>query len=251
VDDVRCSAQNVTTCGVVAAIAVACVVAPMFTTTAAAQTPIPPPASRALPTHPIEVSFLVPAVRFGDLDPFVEWQKEAFPADRHAPLASWTEAGGGLRFGYRFTRGWSVEAEGSLFRTYADGPDLTDPPDPFYRGWRKITVLAGVKAGVPLGAATVFGTVRPGFVRFGRFPRITEIEPLTARVSQVTVVDDGPATFPAIGLGGGVEALAGARWLVRGDLADVLIWCRPAPRDLNPSFVRHTLVVSGSFGVRF
>jgi hypothetical protein len=237
--------------GAIAVVAIVCLAGPL-TTTAVAQTPAAaPPASRPLPTRPIEVSFLVPAVRFGDLDPFVEWQKDAFPADRHAPLAYWMEAGGGVRVGYRFTRGWSVEAEGSLFRTYADGPDLADPPDPFYRGWRKITVLAGVKAGVPLGPTTVFGTVRPGFVRFGRFPRITNIEPLNARVSQVTVVDDGPATCPAIGLGGGIEALAGARWLVRGDVVDVLIWCRPAPRALNPSFVRHTLVVSGSFGVRF
>ena len=203
-----------------------------------------------------EISVLLTVVRFANIDPSVEWEKAererlGWPPER-THYHGWTEPGDGLRFAYRWKKSIAFEIEGNLFRTYAFGY-VPETPRPYelFRGWQKIQVLTGATVGHDFNRFHAFGRVRAGFVHFGRFPALVFVNRISDRIVATATVDNYPATFPALDVGGGVERFLWSRWSLRADVGDTIVRYHPAPFDLNSVYFRHNLQLSFSLGLRF
>lgn len=189
-----------------------------------------------------EVSGVVWTLRFVDFDPTHEQDRRESPPGTYA-LDHWLEVGLGARFTFHVTRECSLDVETVVFPKYIGEPSANG-----YKGWGKTMMVGGPTVGRRFKRAGVFAKVRPGFVRFGRVPAIV-FQTRSGRIGVTAVVDNYPAIFPALDLGGLGEIYLTPKMTLRVDVGDTLIWYRPAPKDLNPEFVRHNFGVS--FGVGF
>lgn len=155
------------------------------------------------------------------------------------------EPGLGLRLTYNLMPMIALEAESNFFFRDKD-------PRPGFSGGKKTEYLFGPKIGFRSKRFGIFGKVRPGFVRFNRFPTIFRIIQSPTAI-EVALTDSGPANFFALDVGGVGEFYASRRIAVRFDLGDTTIHYRKrsAPNDLAPAYTRHNLQFSIGVGFRF
>ncbi len=157
-----------------------------------------------------------------------------------------TDVGFGGRFGFAATPLFTFEGELNLF--------LSDIPDVVPVTSSRLEGLFGVKVGPRFDRFSVFGKIRPGFVRFGEapapFPCIAIFPPPLGCVL-------GGETVFALDLGGGVEIYPSDRSLVRFDLSDLMLQY-PGPvltrdGDAFPDggFWGHNLRIAVGAGIRF
>ncbi len=158
-----------------------------------------------------------------------------------------TDVGFGGRLGFRATPLFTFEGELNLFPS--------DIPDRFSVTSSRLEGLFGVKVGPRFDRFSVFGKLRPGFVRFGEAPGPVACilifpPPLSC------VLATGETAF-ALDLGGGVELYPTERSLVRFDVSDLVLQY-PGPalsRDreafTEDGFWGHNLRLSIGGGFRF
>lgn len=165
--------------------------------------------------------------------------------------ANLSERGIGGRFGYNINKNIAAEAEINFFPIdkKAD-PQLGVPLRITEPGGRKLQVLFGPKIGFRARRYGIFGKIRPGIIRFDRYPVVTQVGPpsnffvLTERRRGVT--------FFNLDLGGVFEYYPSKRTLVRFDIGDTIIrYNAQEPKDINPTFTRHNLQMNVGFGFRF
>lgn len=124
-----------------------------------------------------------------------------------------TDYGFGGRFGFRATPVFTFEGELNLYAS--DIPDVVPVTSSRLEG------LFGVKVGPRFDRFSVFGKLRPGFLRFGEapepFPCIAIYPPPLN-----CVLGTGRTVF-ALDFGGGVEVYPTERSLVRFDLSDLML----------------------------
>ena len=173
----------------------------------------------AVPVWGGEVSVLISGLRFGEFDAF--------------------DAGLGLRGGYRFGRGFALEAEFEHF------PGALGGRVPFTasRTAARLRARAGV-VGERWGA---FAALAPGVLRFASAP-----EPIACIAVFPPPLECQLAagrTVPGFGLGGGVELFASKRVVVRLDVEDLLL--RYPVSFRREERVEHHLRAALSFGLRF
>jgi hypothetical protein len=201
-------------------------------------------------TYRWDLALLAPAVRFVDLDPSTESFRQQDPRVRQAPLATWWEAGSGIRLGYRVTQHLGAEVELSGFGRYANtGLASRGAQGLVQTGYAKGGVVAGPVVRKRFGAFTLLAKARPGFIRFLGFPAIFGVS--VGQNSALVGESTGPAAFLAMDVGGGVEWNLSRRVFVRGDLGDTMVRYRPTPHDLNPTYWRHNVQTSLSAAFRF
>jgi hypothetical protein len=158
-----------------------------------------------------------------------------------------TDLGFGGRFGFRATSLLTLEGELNLFPS--------DVPDEVLVTSSRFEGLFGVKLGPRFHRFSVFGKVRPGFVRFGEAP-----EPIACilifPLPLSCVLAEGRTAF-ALDLGGGVELYPTDRSLVRFDVSDRMLQY-PGPvfnRDREAftegGFWDHNLRLAIGAGFRF
>ena len=177
------------------------------------------------------------------------------PADTHQ-----TEYGFGGRFTYNFNKNVAVEAEANFFpvdrlsRTGRESERIAGTSE-FFRVFlepqgRKFQAVAGPKIGYRGKRIGVFGKVRPGLFFVERLP---VIDILSATPPNIGIfASEKKATFFSVDVGGVFEYYPSKRTVLRFDLGDTLIRYNPQdPKQLNPSFTRHTLQFSTGFGFRF
>jgi hypothetical protein len=196
------------------------------------------------PRYEVGAQFSI--IHFDDFDPGNEVVKQVFPNLVSSTFNNerW-EPGLGLRFTYNLTRMIALEAEANFFPRDKD-------PTPKFSGGRKTEYLFGPKIGFRSKGFGVFGKVRPGFMRFERFPTIFRIIQSPSTI-EVDVTDSGPANFFALDVGGVAEFYASRRIAVRLDLGDTIIHYRKRdePNNLAPAYTRHNLQFSAGVGFRF
>lgn len=158
-----------------------------------------------------------------------------------------TDFGFGGRFGFRATSLFTFEGELNLFPS--------DIPDEVSVTSSRLEGLFGVKIGPRFDRFSVFGRVRPGFVRFGEAP-----EPIPCILifppPLSCVLAEGQTVF-ALDLGGGIELYPTDRSLLRFDVSDLMLQY-PGPvltRDreavTEDGFWGHNLRISIGAGFRF
>jgi hypothetical protein len=89
---------------------------------------------------------------------------------------------------------------------------------------------------------SAYGRLAAGAVRFGKFPAFQDTGNSSVRV----IIDNFPATFGAVALAGGFRKDVG-RYFVLGEFQDTVIFYRPSPRRVNPSYSQHNQEIT--FGV--
>jgi hypothetical protein len=124
-----------------------------------------------------------------------------------------TDLGFGGRFGIRATRLLGVEAEMSFFPS--------DIPDEVPVSSSRLEGLFGVKIGPRFDRFSVFGKVRPGFVRFSGAPG--PVACILIYPPPLNCVLAGGQTVAALDLGGGLELYPTKRSLLRVDVSDLLL----------------------------
>ena len=178
----------------------------------------------------------MPVVRFVDFSPVEEGRRIASLRQRESPLVTWVEPGVGLRFGYRLTDHVAIEAEGVAYGRYSEEPvRVRGRRGVVETGLYKLELLLGPVVRTRFGRVAILGKARAGFVRFWGFPAIVAVEragPLELTLSEFTAM-----RFAALDLGGGAEMGLARRLLVRVDAGDMIVWYRPRPHDLNPSYL--------------
>ncbi len=163
---------------------------------------------------------------------------------------TWWEPGVGVRLGFRLTDHLGVELEASLFPRYADVDSVVRGRRGLVEtGLAKGLVVGGLVVRQRLSGVVILGRVRPGAMSYSGFPAVFARSP--GGPPTLYEVVDVPATFPALDIGGGVEKQLSSRILVRFDVGDSIIWFRPTPRELNPSYSRHNLQLTGGVGFCF
>jgi hypothetical protein len=158
-----------------------------------------------------------------------------------------TDVGLGGRFGLRATTLFAFEGELNVFPS--------DIPEVVTVTRSRLEGLFGVRVGPRFERFSVFGKVRPGFVRFGEAPEpIPCIAIFPPPLS--CVLAEGRTVF-ALDLGGGVEFYPTERSLVRFDVSDLMLQY-PGPvfnRDREAftegGFWGHNLRFSIGAGFRF
>ena len=123
-----------------------------------------------------------------------------------------TDFGFGGRFGFRATPVLTFEGELNFYPS--DIPDVVPVTGSRFEG------LFGVKVGPRFDRFSVFGKVRPGFLRFGEAP---EPFPCIAIYPPPLSCILGGETVFALDLGGGVELYPTERSLVRFDVSDLML----------------------------
>ncbi len=124
-----------------------------------------------------------------------------------------TDFGFGGRLGFRPTPLLTFEGELNLFPS--------DIPDEVSVTSSRLEGLFGVKIGPRFDRFSVFGKVRPGFVRFGEAP-----EPIACILifpPPLSCVLAAGETVFALDLGGGIELYPTKRSLVRFDVSDLML----------------------------
>ena len=158
-----------------------------------------------------------------------------------------TDLGFGGRFGFRATPLFTFEGELNLFPS--------DIPDEVPVTSSRLEGLFGVKLGPRFDRFSVFGKVRPGFVRFGEAP-----EPIACILifpPPLSCVLAGGQTVFALDLGGGVELYPTDRSLVRFDVSDLMlqykgpVFNRDREAFTEGGFWGHNLRVAFGAGFRF
>jgi Outer membrane protein beta-barrel domain len=124
-----------------------------------------------------------------------------------------TDVGFGGRFGFRATSLLGIEGELSLYPS--------DAPDEVPISTSRIEGLFGVKIGPRFDRFSVFGKVRPGFVRFAEAPG--PVVCILIYPPPLSCVLAGGQTVLALDLGGGIEFYPSKRSLVRVDISDSLL----------------------------
>ncbi len=124
-----------------------------------------------------------------------------------------TDLGFGGRLGFRATPLFTFEGELNLFPS--------DIPDEVPVTSSRLEGLFGIKIGPRFDRFSVFGKVRPGFVRFGEAPEpiaciLIFPPPLSCQLA-------AGETVLAVDLGGGVEFYPSERSLVRFDVSDLML----------------------------
>jgi Outer membrane protein beta-barrel domain len=167
---------------------------------------------------------------------------------------SQNEPGFGLRFSYNINKNIAIDTEANLLPRFTN---LNVPDNFFEKGGIKAQFLLGVKIGKRLRIKDkkvgVFGKVRPGFIRFDRFQRITDV----LRFPGGFFLEAVPrrAAFFNLDVGGVVEYYPTKRTIVRVDFGDTIIhYGKPGdPRfkPLNPTFTTHNFQTSIGFSLRF
>jgi len=158
-----------------------------------------------------------------------------------------TDVGSGGRFGFRATSYFTFEGEVNLFPS--------DIPDEVPVTSSRLEGLFGVKIGPRFDRFSVFGKVRPGFVRFGEAP-----EPIACILifppPLSCVLASGQTVF-ALDLGGGVELYPTDRSLVRFDVSDLMlqykgpVFNREREAFTEGGFWSHNLRLAVGAGFRF
>jgi hypothetical protein len=158
-----------------------------------------------------------------------------------------TDFGFGGRFGFRATSLFTFEGELNLFPS--------DIPDEIPVTSSRLEGLFGAKVGPRFDRFSVFGKVRPGFLRFGEapapFPCIAIFPPPLD-----CVLGTGRTVF-ALDLGGGVEVYPTERSFVRFDVSDLMLdYPGPALRrnrgaSREEGFWGHNLRFAVGAGFRF
>jgi len=158
-----------------------------------------------------------------------------------------TDVGLGGRLGFRATSLFTFEGELNLFPSdIPDGVPVTSS---------RLEGLFGVKIGPRFDRFSVFGKLRPGFVRFGEAP-----EPIPCILifpPPLSCVIAAGETLFALDLGGGIELYPTERSLVRFDVSDLMLQY-PGPvltRDreavTEEGFWGHNLRIAIGGGFRF
>jgi hypothetical protein len=158
-----------------------------------------------------------------------------------------TDFGFGGRFGFRATELLTFEGELNFFAS--DIPEEVPVTSSRFEG------LFGVKIGPRFDRFSVFGKVRPGFLRFGEapapFPCIAIYPP------PLSCIVGGKTAF-ALDLGGGVELYPTERSFVRFDVSDLMLdYPGPALRRNRGEFAGdggfwgHNLRFAAGAGFRF
>lgn len=206
-----------------------------------------------------EVSGQISGLLVNRLDPNDEvFRQFGFP--ERAVNSRFLDIGGGGRFSYNINRNLAVESEVNYFlsRPTADELGLAGLPiiGPL-SGGNKTQFLAGVKYGVRRSKYGVFGKVRPGAIHYAGQRRLVGLvvipSPTGGRPDDVIqFLQEAPATFFNIDVGGVFEYYPSRRTVFRVDVGDTIIrYNAQEPRDINPTFTRHNLQTSVGFGFRF
>ena len=156
-----------------------------------------------------------------------------------------TDFGGGAQLSYRLTGWLAIDAHLNWFPK-----DLGDPAFSSSR----TQGLVGLKVGKDLARSSVYGAVRPGFLRFGEAPEAFACilifpPPLACSLA------GGETTF-ALDLAAGYQALAGDDVVVRLELGDGMVRY-PGPaidgdgEAHQDAFWKHGLRVTLAVGWRF
>jgi hypothetical protein len=154
--------------------------------------------------------------------------------------------GGGVRFGYNFTKRWAAEAEVNVFQRAP-----TD--DPATRG-KWVQGLFGVKATRRQNGTGLFLKARPGFMRFDGVAAL-----LTAGDGSQFIGLILDNTYFALDLGGGIELYPSPRTLVRIEAGDLMIrYTNRPPSNFDPisnsarvARLDHNFQFAVGFGWRF
>ena len=158
-----------------------------------------------------------------------------------------TDLGFGGRFGFRATPLFTFEGELNLFPS--------DIPDEVPVTSSRLEGLFGVKIGPRFDRFSVFGKVRPGFVRFGEAS-----EPIACILifpPPLSCVLAGGQTDFALDLGGGIELYPTDRSLVRFDVSDLMlqykgpVFNRDREAFTDGGFWGHNLRLAVGAGFRF
>lgn len=196
-------------------------------------------------TPKFEVGAQFSTIRLGDFDPGNELIRQRFPNIVPPRRIDRAEPGLGGRFTFNLTGMVALEAEANFF-------PRDENPATGFSGGRKTEYLFGPKIGLRSKRIGVFGKVRPGFVRFERFPTIFLVSQGPSSVN-IGETDGEAANFFALDLGGVAELYASHRIVVRFDLGDTIIHYRKRsdPNDLAPAYTRHNLQFNAGVGFRF
>jgi hypothetical protein len=158
-----------------------------------------------------------------------------------------TDLGFGGRFGFRATPLFTFEGELNLFPS--------DIPDEVPVTSSRLEGLFGVKIGPRFDRFSVFGKVRPGFVRFGEASE--PIACIAIFPPPLSCLLAAGQTVFALDLGGGVELYPTERSLLRFDVSDLVLQY-PGPvfnRDREAftkgGFWGHNLRIAIGAGFRF
>jgi len=162
-----------------------------------------------------------------------------------------TEPGFGGRFTYNFTKNIAIEAEANFFSVDKKSMPVVGMPIPVREpGGRKFQAVFGPKIGIRKRNFGIFGKVRPGFIRLGRYEVINRVGP----INQFFVLSSPKTnlTFFNVDVGGVFEYYPTRRTVFRVDVGDTIIrYNSQQPKEINPSFTRHNLQTSVGFGFRF
>ena len=124
-----------------------------------------------------------------------------------------TNFGFGGRFGYNFSKYFSLEAEGNFF-----------PRDRDLDAGRKTQALFGVKAGKRFEKVGVFAKARPGFVRYERGDyRFGSGGCVAVFPPPISCYRPVARTNFAVDLGGVVELYPSKRTIIRFDAGDTIV----------------------------
>ncbi len=124
-----------------------------------------------------------------------------------------TNLGFGGRLGFRATRLLGVEGEASFYPS--------DVPGELPISSSRLEGLIGVKIGPRFDRFSVFGKLRPGFVRFSSAPG--PVACILIYPPPLNCVLAEGKTVMALDLGGGIELYPTKRSLVRIDVSDLLL----------------------------
>lgn len=124
-----------------------------------------------------------------------------------------TDLGFGGRFGAQVSSLFGIEGEVSFYPS--------DVPDGVPVTRSRLEGLFGVKVGPRLDRFSVFGKVRPGFVRFGSAPE--PVACIAIFPPPLNCILAGGETVLALDLGGGIELYPTERVVLRVDVSSLLL----------------------------
>jgi len=169
-----------------------------------------------------------------------------------------TDLGIGLRFGYNFNRNFAIESEANYFPQNKMAEVSTAPTRSIQEvGGRKFQFVAGPKIGIRRNKFGVFAKARPGFIWIERFKVISDqgepvCVPNLGCPPSFIVSNTQSKKFFNLDVGGVFEYYPTKRTILRFDIGDTIIrYNAQEPKNINPSFTRHSLQISTGFGFRF
>jgi hypothetical protein len=189
-----------------------------------------------------EVGGSVVFTRQSDFNPDNELIRRGEYGEEKLSLPSWWELGPGVRFSIHITDRFGVEAEARLATGSAHNVG------PQFHGGAKAQAGAGLRYGVRLRRAGIFGKAQVGGAELTRAPAIVGRSSSTADAILIAVGEQD-ATFPYFSIGGVIEALHHGPTKLRMDVEDQMMFYAPQPRNINPRYVRHNLTFTVGIGI--